>query len=241
MRGCLTSLLVFPAVLLVAAWFLLPRIAGPIVGAGLGVAGFAASEEQVTVSADPPIELLTLHADSVHVQASKATIHGVTIDAVDVTLSDVGLLDRTAGTVTGTLTGVEVRPADGLPLRVTSVTLDGSSAAITASLTLSPSDLRSLAANAVKSALGSVPSSVTFAAPDRATVVVAGVNIAGRLVVTPARGLAFKPTKLPFGLDGPIDLVTPGPEMPLRISSVTVTASGGMVVAGTVDASLFGG
>ena len=63
---------------------------------------------------------------------------------------DVGLLDRTAGTVTGTLTGVEVRPADGLPLRVTSVTLDGSSAAITASLTLSPSDLRSLAANAVR-------------------------------------------------------------------------------------------
>ena len=241
MRGCLTSLLIFPAILLVVAWFVLPRIASPVVTAGLGVAGFSSSNQLVTVSADPPIELLTLHADRIHVSAANGSFHDVTMETVDITLDDVGLLDRTAGTVSGTLTGVEVHPADGLPLRVTSIVLTGSSASISASLTLSPTDLQALATNAVKSALGSTPSKVTFAAPDRATVVVAGISITGRIVITSAGGLAFKPTTLPLGLDGPIDLVKPGPAMPLRVTSVRVNAVGGMAIDGVVDLSLVGG
>lgn len=241
MRGCLTSLLVFPAVILVAAWFLLPRIASPLVSAGLGLAGFTSANQEVTVSADPPIELLTMHADRIHLSAASASFHELTMDTVDVTLDDVGLLDRTVQTLHGTLTGVVVQPGGGLPLRLTSIVLDGSSASITANVTVSPTDLTTLAASAVQSALGSAPSKVTFAGPDRATIVVGGIGIAGRIVITSDGGLAFKPTKLPLGLDGPIDLVTPGPSVPFRMTSVRVTALGGMTIEGNVDLSLVGG
>jgi len=239
MRGCLVSLFFFPAVILIAAWLFLPRIAAPIVGGALGFAGFSASDQVITVTADPPIELFALHADRIHLTATKATFQGLTMSSVDVTLDDVALLGRTAGAVSGTLTGVRFAPSDGPVVTIASIDLSGTGTHIGATLRLSPADVKALASDAVKSALGVTPSRVTLDAPDRATVVVNGVSVGGRLVIDSAGTLSFRPTGILGGFTGPVVLVSPGPGVPFRIASIAVSPAG-VTASGTVDPSLFG-
>ena len=79
MRGCLTWFFVLLAVVLVATWAFAPVVAAGLVSAGLGTAGFESADKKVTVIADPPIELLTLRADKVRIQATDATFAGLHI------------------------------------------------------------------------------------------------------------------------------------------------------------------
>jgi hypothetical protein len=240
MRGCFMSIFLVPALLLIAGWFLLPSLASGVVTAGLGFVGFAGSDEEVTVSADPPVELLGLHADRIRIRATNASFHELRFDSLDVTLGDVGLLDRTAGSVKGTFTGVRFTPVSGPTVAITSVAVTGSGTNMRATLTISTADLRALAVAAVKENAGAAPSKVTFAAPDRATIVVGGQTVAGRLVVDAGGGLVFRPTTTPAGFDGPIDLIRPGPGVPFRLRSIALT-SAGATIAGTLDPSIFGG
>jgi len=120
-RGCLTSFFVLIALGLIASWLLLPPIASGAIDQGLQLAGFHGDGRRVTVVASPPLELLTLHADTVRVQASDVTYQGLQAGSVDVTLGDVALLDRTAGTIDGTLTAVSFRGVDGLTVSVASI------------------------------------------------------------------------------------------------------------------------
>lgn len=240
MRGCLLSIFLLPALLLAVGWFLLPTLAGGIVTAGLGFAGFAGSDQTVTVTADPPVELVGFHADRIRIRATNASFHELRADAIDVTLGDVALLDRRAGSVKGTLTGVRFTPATGPTVAITSVALAGSGSRMNATLTLSTADLRALASAAVRENAGAAPSKVTFGAPDRVTLVVEGRTVAGRLVVDEDGGLVFRPTKSVPGFDGPVDLIRPGPGVPFRLRTVAVTSTGA-TIAGTVDPSVFGG
>jgi hypothetical protein len=239
MRGCLT-LLVLMATIVVASWLFLPTVAGLVVGGALGQAGFAGSPRDVSVSSDPPIELLAGHADRVIVHATDVTYRDLTATTADLTLSDVNLINRTAGTVDGTLTGMRIRPASGHLLPVTSVTLSGSSSAIRARLSLSVADVSAMAASAVTSMAGSAPSKVTLASPDKATIVVSGITVSGRVVVDAQGGLVFRPTGKGPLIVGPIDLIRPGPDMPLRVRSIALTASGAILNA-TIDPTAFSG
>jgi hypothetical protein len=239
MRGCLT-LLVLVATILVASWLFLPTVAGGVVDGALGQAGFAGSPTDVSVSSDPPIELLAGHADRVIVHATDVTYRVLTAATVDVTLTDVNLINRTAGTVDGTLTGIRIRPASGHVLPVSSATLSGSGSAIQARLSLSLADVSATAASAVTSVAGSAPSKVTLASPDKATIVVSGVTVAGRVVVDAQGGLVFRPSRKGPLIAGPIDLIRPGPDMPLRIRTIALTASGAILTA-TIDPTAFSG
>ncbi|HTC86247.1 MAG TPA: hypothetical protein VK656_06060, partial [Candidatus Acidoferrum sp.] len=222
------------------AWFALPVVAGPIVVGALGLAGFSASDEHVTVTAAPPIELAALHADRIHLTANKATFQGVTMSSIDLTLDDVALLDRTAGAVSGTLTGVRMAPQNGPVVTIASVSLSGTGTDIEAILALSPADVNAVASGAIRAALGGTPSKVTLAAPDKATVVVNGVTVSGRLVVDAAGTLAFRPSKIVGGFQGQVELMAPGPAVPFHISTVTVTPTT-VILTGVVDPALFGG
>jgi hypothetical protein len=239
MRGCLT-LLILVATVLVASWLFLPTVAGEVVGGALGQAGFAGSPTNVTVTSDPPIELLAGHADRVVVHATDATYRELSAATVDLTLTDVSLINRTAGAVDGTLTGIRIRPASGHLLPVSSATLSGSGSAIQARLSLSLADVSAMASAAVTSMAGSAPSKVTLASPDRATIVVSGITVSGRVVVDAQGGLVFRPTGKGPVIVGPIDLLRPGPDMPLRIRTIQLTATGAILTA-TVDPTAFSG
>jgi len=239
MRGCLT-LLVLVAAILVASWLFLPTVAGEVVDGALGQAGFAGSPTEVSVSSDPPIELLAGHADRVIVHATDASYRELTAAAINVTLTDVNLINRTAGTVQGSLTGIRIRPSSGHLLPITSATLSGSGSAIQVRLSLSAADASAMAASAVTSVAGSAPSKVTMASPDKVTIVVGGLTVSGRVVVDAQGGLVFRPTTKGPVIVGPVDLIRPGPGMPLHIRTVALTVSGAILTA-TIDPAAFAG
>lgn len=240
MRGCLTTLLLLVAVVLVASWLILPAVAAGAIDRGLGLAGFDGAMRRVTVVASPPLDLLTLHADAIHVEATDAEYHGLRIADVDVTLGDVALLDRTAQTIAGTLTTVQFDATDGLPVTVSSIRLSGSGTAVAATISLSAAEFRTLATAGVKRTLGTTPSKVTLAAPDKVTVVVGGRTVTGRLAVDAGGGLVFRPNGAGGALPASVDIVRPGPDVPIRLEGVTVGPSGATLV-GSLDPALFRG
>jgi hypothetical protein len=239
-RGCLTSFFVLIALLLVACWLFLPAIASGAVDRGLGLAGFDGRDRRVTIGASPPLELVALHADSVRVQATDASYRGLRIGTVDVTLHDVALLDRTAGSINGTLTTVQFTTADGTPITVASIGLSGSGTAVDATIALSAAQVRTIAAAALERSVGATPTKITLVAPDRATVVVGGRSASGRLIVDAGGGLVFQPADGSGPLAGPIDLIRPGPDVPLRLRSISVGPSGA-TIGGSLDPALFRG
>jgi hypothetical protein len=240
MRGCLTFLLLVVVTILVASWLFLPAVAGGAVVAALGAGGFMGSPASATVSSDPPIELLGGHADRIVIQARDATFHELSAATVDLTLTDVSLFDRTAGTVSGTLTGIRMVPRSGHVLPVSSAKLSGSSSAIQARLSLSLADVSAIAASALTSAAGGTPSKVTLAAPDKVSIVLSGVTVSGRVAVDDQGGLVFRSTAATLAVAGPIDLIRPGPGLPIRIRTVALTASGAILTA-TVDPAALSG
>ena len=239
MRGCLTWFFVVLAVGLVCVWSFAPAVAGVLVGAGLGTAGFESKDKQVTVVADPPIELLTLRADKVHILATDATFSGLRIAGVDLLLGGVGLMGRQADSVTGTLTGVGVPSALGATATISAVALSGPSSDLRATLTFTAKDIQALASAAVQGQMGSTPTKVTLTAPDKVAVIASGISVRGRLVVDSGGGLVLVTTSPP-GFSDPIDIIRPGPTEPLHLTSIVLRANGATVTA-TVDPSFFGG
>jgi hypothetical protein len=239
MRGCLTWFFVMLAVLLIGTWVFAPVVAAGLVSAGLGTAGFESTDKKVTVVADPPIELLTLRADKVRIQATDARFSGLRIATVDLTLGGVGLAGRQAESVEGLLTGVQVPTLLGTPATISSVGLSGPSSDLRAILTLNLKDVQALASAAVEGQMGSAATKVTLTAPDKVTVVASGITVRGRLVVDKGGGLVLI-TTYPAGFSGPIDIIRPGPTQPLRLTSIVLRTNGATVTA-TLDPSFFGG
>ena len=118
--------------------------------------------------------------------------------------------------------------------------LSGSSASIRATLSLSTEDVTAIARSAVAAVAGASPSRVTLASPDRVTVAVGDQSLAGRLVVEAGGALVFHPTTPVGGITGDVDLIRPGPDVPLRIRTVSLTPTWATITA-TIDASALGG
>jgi len=241
MRGCLTFLLLVVAIVLVAAWFVLPPVAGAAVAAGLVAAGFNGTDTRVTVTADPPLELATAHADQVHVTSSNASFRQVTMSTVDVTFTDVQLLDRTAGGVSGTMTGLRITTAGGGTTRVGTARLSGSGSDVRVALELSSADAIALATSAVRAAVGAAPSKVTLTSPDRVQLVVRGLSVGGRLAIDADGGLVFRPASTTGPFSSPVDLIRPGPAVPIRLRNVLVGRGGTVNLSGAIDPSSIGG
>ena len=237
MRGCLFVLAagVIAGALLVVVG--LPAFAAGALTAGVGAAGLEAADTTVTVTSDPPTDLVGLHADEVRIRATHATFRGLEIGSIDVTLTDVALVDRTAATVDGRLDDVVVEIA-GEPLGLASIALSGGGTSVIATTTVNAAAARALILGAVAGRFGATPGSVTLVAPDKLTVDV-GVKVHGRFVATPSGDLVVRV------LDGPaagdeIVVLRGGRDLPVRITSVTVTSGGALRLVGELTVGLLG-
>ena len=237
MRGCLFILVaaVIAGALLVGVG--LPAFAAGALTAGVGAAGLDAADTTVTVISDPPTDLVGLHADEVRIRATHATFRGLEIGSIDVTLTDVALVDRSAATVDGRLDDVVVEIA-GEPLELASIALSGGGTSVIATTTVDAAAARTLILGAVAGRFGAAPGAVTLASPDRLTVGV-GVDVHGRFVATSTGDLVVRV------LDGPaagdeIVLLRGGRDLPVRITGVTVTPGGALRLVGELTAGLLG-
>jgi hypothetical protein len=238
-RGCLFTLLLGAII----AGFLvvvgLPLAAAGILTAGVSAAGLVADDTTVTVSSDPPTDLLGLRADTVRVTATDATFRGLRIGALDLALGDVAVLDRTAGTVDGELRDVTVTRAGGRPVTLDRITLVGGTGGITTTTVVPGAQARVLIADAFEAATGTRPTSVALAGPDRVTVKADGATLAGRFAVTAGGDLVVRGTG--GALDGrEVVLVRGREDLPIELTSVKVTGSGDLRLTGDLSIGLLG-
>jgi hypothetical protein len=236
MRGCLFTLILAGAMVALFVFVGLPAIAAGLLTAGVNAAGLQADDTTVVVTADPPWDLVSLNADRVRVRATTATFRGLKIGALDITLTQVAILDRSAKGVAGRLTGVTVPNVAGQPLGLQSISVSGGGDAVTATTSIAALDAQTLIAAEVASVTGVTvpPTAVHLAAPNKVVIksvvtvtATLGVNANGDLVAT-AQGLE------------PIVMLRAGEDVPIRFTSVKVDASGNLVLAGTLAVGLLG-
>src|SRR2546421_6060455 len=113
MGGCLSVLAIAAGLVLVVAWFGGPTLAAALIERSLAGAGYAATDTSVSVSSDPPLEILTGHADRVTIRATGATIRNLTAARLALTLTNVDLVAGRFSAIDGELGDVSIRSADG--------------------------------------------------------------------------------------------------------------------------------
>jgi hypothetical protein len=228
-RGCLVTIALLLAIALAATWYVLPPLAGTLTQGALSAAGFEADTTTVTVTADPPPKLLTLTADSVRIQATNVTYHGMRATSADVTLAEVSFAARTFQSLDGTLKGVRIQLGGGSELGVPLVRLSGPADRIQATMSIPAADAEALAGAAVETVIGITPERVSLVGPDRVRVEVGGLAVSARLALRQDGALMLvAPNGNPIGS---VALVVPGPDVPFRIDSFEIVDGGLEIVA----------
>jgi hypothetical protein len=238
-RGCLFTLLLAAAVIALIVVVGLPAVAAGALTAGVRAAGLDATDTTVTVTSDPPTDLLGLRADRVRVRATHALFRGLEIGSLDLTLTDVAIVDRTVGGVSGTLGDVTVPDVGGKPADLASITLGGTGGALTATTVIPAARAQSMLADGIATAVGTRPTSVVLAAPDRVTVKIDGVTVNGRLGVDPAGDVVATIGNGP--LQGQqVVVLAAGGSLPIHVTGASVTQAGDLRVDGTLAVGLLG-
>jgi hypothetical protein len=238
-RGCLFTLLLGAIVIGFVIVVGLPAAAAGILTAGLSTAGLLADDTTVTVTSDPPTDFLALRADTVRVTATDATFRGMEIGALDLALGDVHVLERTAGSVDGKLTNVTVTTAGGRRITLEQITLLGGLDGITTTTVIPNGQAEQLIADAIEAQTGRRPTSVTLRAPDRVSFTLGGTKVAGRFAVTADGDLVVRGDGgLTQGRE--VVLVRGGDDLPIELTSVKVTGSGGLRLTGDLTIGILG-
>jgi hypothetical protein len=239
LRGCLFTLLLGAITIGLFIVLGLPAIAAGVLTAGVTTAGLQAGDTTVTVSSDPPTDLLGLHADRVHLTASDAMFRGLRIGSVDVTLAGMSLVDRMADAVDGRLRDVVLPDVGGTPLEIATVRLGGGGDEVTVSASVPGTRVEGLIADAVERELGTRPSAVSLSSPDRLTVSFgAKAPVEARFLVTPAGDLVARITS--GAAKGREAVVIAADGLPFRLTDVAVTGSGDVQLDGGLSIGLFG-
>jgi len=237
-RGCLFTLLLGAIALALLVVVGLPAVAAGILTSGLAAAGLQADDTTVTVSSDPPTDLIGLRADRVRVRATDARFRELRIGALDVVLRDVAILDRTARGIDGELSDVTLTEVGDGSVTLDSITLGGAGDRITASTVVDGSEAETLIARAVEARVGVAPESVRLSAPDRLRVD-AGVLVEGRLSVSAGGDLVVRLADDPLGI-GDIVLLRGGEDLPIRLTDVRVTRAGDLRLDGDLSIAILG-
>jgi hypothetical protein len=224
MRSCLIQLLIAVVVVFALLWFGLPLGASWLATNGLNAAGFNGTDTKVEVSAAFPPQILLGHADKIRLTSSQVSVDDLHAATIDVTLNDVALVDRTFGTVDGTLTGVRVPAPTGDAITVETVTLQGESTAASATMTISQAEAERVAEAQLKGAV------VKLAAPDKVTITLNGKTEPGRLVVKNGSLMVIPDSSaLPS-----LTIIAAGKGNPFQLTSASVGAST-ITLVGTID------
>jgi hypothetical protein len=239
MRGCLFTLLLGAIVIGVIVVVGLPAIAAGVLTAALTGAGLNAADTTVTVTSDPPTDLIGLRADTVHVTATDADFRGMRIGRLDIVLGDVAILDRTAGAIDGELDDVTVRASGGDRVTLDRITIGGTAEHMTTTTVIPNAEAEALIADAIETQAGTRPTAVTLSAPDGLTVKVAGQTLKGRFAINGKGDLVVRAT------DGPLAgtetaLVRGGEDLPIELTSVTVTRNGALRLTGDLSIGILG-
>jgi hypothetical protein len=227
MRGCLSVLILAAGLVLVVAWFGGPTLAGVLIERSLAGAGYTAAETSVTVSSDPPLEILAGHADRVTIHGTRATLRDLTAADLMLTMTNVDLVGGRFSRVDGQLSDVLIKSGDGSSVRARSLAVRGPANAAAATVRIDEAVIATLLGDAIKRETGLAVSGVSLSEPNRIRFS-AGVTISGRFDVAPDGSVTIS------GTSGSPRFTVFDPREDLRLTTVAVAGSD-LVLTGTTD------
>lgn len=234
MRGCLFIVLLASAVLGCAAWFGAPFAASAVFRAALENGGYRAASGTVRATSDPPPKLLLGRADRVEIEGLDVDFRTFHAASLDLVLTDVDVVARTAGGVSGRIVGAELRTTDGIAA-VADVTIDGSGQAAAATITVDGATVDRIVRETFQAEFSVAVTRVALVAPDVLRISSGATTVEGRLEVDAAGAIALR---TPLGSSTILSL---DPAFPLRFDSVAVVA-GNLRISATLDTgALLGG
>lgn len=228
MRGCLFVLVAAALVVGLGAWFGSAPLASAVIDLTLRNAGFSAATLTTTARADPPPRLLLGHADTVRIQATGVAFRTFHADGLDLTLTDVDLIGRTAATIRGSISRAQVTTADRNPAAA-DVTVDGDASGAASTIHVDRDTVDRVVRATLGPQVGSGITRTELVAPDLLRVVTPAATIEGRLVIDGSGALAFSNAL------GTTPILELDRSFPLRLTGVHVE-DGDLVIDGTLDA-----
>jgi hypothetical protein len=183
MRGCLSVVVLAVVFVVAGTWLAGPAVAAFVIESGLSAAGFNGSNTSVTVTADPPFEVLTGHADRVEIDSGDTTLDQFTAGTVQLSLTDANLVSRTFGNVEGSLDDVTVEGSGDLSLEATRVEIDGEPSAANMAIEVTRDALSNAALELFRQQLGVDVDTVKLAAPNKISFTAGSTTIAGQFVI----------------------------------------------------------
>jgi hypothetical protein len=234
MRGCLFVLVLAAAVLGGLAWFGSPVLASTLISNALQNAGYHAASSTVTATSDPPLKLLLGRADRVEIVGTDVDFRTFHAASLDLVLTDVDVLNRTAGRISGRITGADMTTTAG-ETTTADVDINGAAGAANASIVIDAATVSRAVAATFQSAFGVTVSRTELVAPDALRITAPGATVEGRLLIDSSGSIAFS---TPLGSSPILSL---DPSFGLRLRSVRVDA-GNLRIDGVLDAeALLGG
>jgi hypothetical protein len=234
MRGCLFVLVLAAAVLTTAAWFGAPVLASTLVASALQNGGYHAASSTITATSDPPPKLLLGRADRVEIAGTDVDFRTFHAASLDLVLTDVDVVGRTAARITGRITGAELKTTDGVATTA-DVAIDGAADAADATIVVDAATVDRVVKATFQRELGVAVSGTELVAPDILRISAAGTTLEGRLSID-ASGAIVLSSQL-----GSSPILSLDPSFPLRLRSVAAVA-GGLRIGATLDAqALLGG
>ena len=227
MRGCLFVLVAGLAVVAAAAWFAAPPLTSTVIASILEGSGYHAASSTITATADPPLRLLLGHADRVTVDGQGVTWRTFRAARLDLTLRDVDLFGRTAGSIEGTISGAELQTTDD-PAPTADVAIDGTGSRADATLRVSGATVDRLVKSGFAKEFGVTVASTSLVAPDVLRISAAGTTVQGRLAIDPTGPLVLMTAV------GSVDLFRFDPSFPITLVGVRVRGAD-LELTGTLD------
>ena len=226
----LFGFIAFVTVLVVAgAAFIVPPVVGPMVATAVRAAspfGDQAIDVQVDVNA---LGLIRGFVSEIRISGTNLNRDGVSIESLDVTAAGVGIGDHAFAETTGGLHGVSIPTDDGSVIDVDRITLSGPSTALTADAFLDRAGAIAFIQHAFD--VQGVPVSDVQLTNGGISVVILEQRV--ELQVGVQDGALVIPDLLG---GGPLELLTPFPDDPWRLTGASVTTAG-MDIHATVDTS----
>ena len=228
MRGCLFVLVLGLAVLGGVAWFGGPPIAGALVTTTLTASGLTADELDVRVETDPPIAIAVGRVDRLTIIGSDVTWNDLIASSMDLVLTDVDLVGRSAGEADGRFVDVVIEAPDDEPVLV-DVTFAGPADAAATTIAIDRASTERLAVGALEAELGITPESVELVAPDRVRFTAAGQEVDARLAIATSGGIEAT------SLLGTFEVIDVG-GLPLELTDLSI-GQAGLELTGLLDLS----